>query len=224
VNDPEFRPVAFLVDLDGVLVHSHRIHVEAYERAFREHGLELSPEARRLVVGGTGRTRVLAHADVPDALAGAVSEAKEEAFLALVDSGALEPAEGAERFLRALERAGCPAVVVSNSATARECVSAMGWSWAFQGVVGATDVDRAKPDPEPYLRAAELLELPVERCVAVEDSATGAASARSAGAFVVGVGSRVAPDEVDAWGTGLATVPVERWLATAYPSTNGDGP
>lgn len=221
MNDPASRPAAFLVDLDGVLVHSHRVHVEAYERAFRRHGLELSPEARRLVEGGTGRTRVLAHADVPKALTGPVSRAKEEAFLALVESGALEPADGVDHFLQVLREAGCPAVVVSNSATARECVSAMGWLRTFRGVVGATDVEQAKPHPEPYLAAAEMLGVAPERCVAVEDSTTGAASARSAGTFVVGLGTGVAPDQVDAWATGLASLPLERWLGLSTASGPG---
>jgi alpha,alpha-trehalose phosphorylase len=212
VNDPRSRPSGFLLDLDGVLVHSHRVHVEAYERAFRHHGLELDAEARRMVVGGAGRTHVLAHADVPETLTGPVSRAKEEAFLALLEAGALEAARGVQEVLDALDAAGCPAAVVSNSATARECVSAMGWAPRFQAVVGATDVARVKPDPEPYRRAAALLGVPPEACVAVEDSATGILSAREAGAFVAGVGAGAAPDSVDAWAPELAALPVGRWL------------
>ena len=140
------------------------------------------------------------------------SSTPEAAFLALVEAGALEPAEGVEDFLRTLRQAGCPAAVVSNSATARECVSAMGWGWAFQGVVGATDVTNVKPDPEPFLTAAGLLGVEARACVAVEDSPTGAAAARAAGPFVVGVGKGVAPDEVDAWVTELSALPLERWL------------
>ena len=215
MNDPDFRPAAFLVDLDGVLVHSHPVHIEAYERAFAKHGLTLSPETRRLVEDGTGRSRVLAHADVPEELSGVLSEAKEEAFLALVEAGALEAAEGVEAFLKTLKESGCPAAVVSNSATARECVAAMGWSASFRGVIGADDVTRAKPDPEPYRTAAALLGVAPDRCIAVEDSATGAASARAAGTFVVGVGKGVAPDQVDVWGTSLAALPLDRWLDPA---------
>ena len=42
-----------------------------------------------------------------------------------------------------------------------------------------------KPDPAPYLRAAELLGVDPARCVAVEDSPTGVASAAAAGASVL---------------------------------------
>lgn len=213
MNDPDFHPEAFLVDLDGVLVHSHEAHEQAYEEAFRRHGLELTPAVRALVHDGLGRTRVLAHADVPAEMRRELADAKEEAFLALLDAGALRAADGVEAFLRTLAEAGCPAAVVSNSATAQECVTALGWGGGFRAVVGAGDVQRAKPDPEPYRLGARRLGVRPERCVALEDSEAGASSARAAGAFVVGVGPALDPENVDAWAPSLADVPVARWLA-----------
>jgi beta-phosphoglucomutase-like phosphatase (HAD superfamily) len=50
-------------------------------------------------------------------------------------------------------------------------------------------VPATKPDPEPYLIAARLLGVPIGRCVAIEDSRTGVASALAAGAAVLGVPS-----------------------------------
>ncbi|MGO1178555.1 HAD-IA family hydrolase, partial [Cellulosimicrobium funkei] len=44
-----------------------------------------------------------------------------------------------------------------------------------------------KPDPEPYLLAAQRLGVDVTRCVAIEDSPAGIASARAAGAATLGV-------------------------------------
>lgn len=57
----------------------------------------------------------------------------------------------------------------------------------FDATVAAEDVERRKPDPLPYLLAAELLGVDVRECIAIEDSPTGMASAVAAGAFVVGV-------------------------------------
>lgn len=48
-------------------------------------------------------------------------------------------------------------------------------------VVGADDVPRGKPDPAPYLRAAQLLGVEPGRCVGVEDSPAGLAALRAAG-------------------------------------------
>lgn len=49
------------------------------------------------------------------------------------------------------------------------------------------DVSVGKPDPEPYLRAAELLEVAPTDCVVIEDAPAGVASGLAAGATVIGV-------------------------------------
>lgn len=54
-------------------------------------------------------------------------------------------------------------------------------------LVGAEDVARAKPAPEGYLRAAELLGVAADRCVVFEDSRSGVASASAAGMGAVSV-------------------------------------
>ena len=54
-------------------------------------------------------------------------------------------------------------------------------------VVAADDVDHGKPDPEPYLRAADLLGVAATDCVGVEDSPAGVASLLAAGAAAIGL-------------------------------------
>jgi HAD superfamily hydrolase (TIGR01509 family) len=65
----------------------------------------------------------------------------------------------------------------------------------FDVIVAGDDVTHAKPHPEPYLRAAALLGVSVEDCVAVEDSRTGLASAIASGAVPIAVPLHVALDE-----------------------------
>ena len=55
----------------------------------------------------------------------------------------------------------------------------------FDVVVCGDEVAKPKPDPEPYLRAAELLGVAPQRCLAVEDSPTGALAAERAGVAVL---------------------------------------
>jgi len=59
----------------------------------------------------------------------------------------------------------------------------------FPVVVTGDDVTAHKPDPEPYLLAAKLLGADPARCVALEDSPSGVASAGAAGCLVVAVPS-----------------------------------
>jgi HAD superfamily hydrolase (TIGR01509 family) len=61
----------------------------------------------------------------------------------------------------------------------------------FRVVVTGDRVEQAKPHPEPYLTAAAALGLPPERCLAIEDSNTGAKSAEAAGCLVLVVENHV---------------------------------
>jgi len=56
-------------------------------------------------------------------------------------------------------------------------------------VVSADDVERGKPAPDAYLKAAELLEIPIASCLVLEDATSGYTAARQAGAQVLLVGT-----------------------------------
>ena len=57
----------------------------------------------------------------------------------------------------------------------------------FPVIVSVQDVQRGKPAPDVFLRAAELLQVRPEECCVIEDSAAGVEAARSAGMIVIGI-------------------------------------
>lgn len=57
----------------------------------------------------------------------------------------------------------------------------------FDATVSRDDVINSKPNPEPYLRAADLLEMNISNCVIFEDSETGVTSGLASGAQVIGI-------------------------------------
>lgn len=57
----------------------------------------------------------------------------------------------------------------------------------FKITVSADEVKKGKPDPEPYLITAQILELKPEECVVIEDSKSGVLSAKAAGCYCIGV-------------------------------------
>jgi sugar-phosphatase len=66
-------------------------------------------------------------------------------------------------------------------------------------IISGDDVERGKPDPEPYLRGAELLGFRPEECVVVEDAPSGVAAGMAAGCRVLGVlGTHSAEELVEA--------------------------
>jgi HAD superfamily hydrolase (TIGR01509 family) len=69
-------------------------------------------------------------------------------------------------------------------------LEAAGLADAFETIVGKEDVKARKPAPEAYQTALKRLKLPARSAVALEDSATGMASARAAGLRVIAVGHR----------------------------------
>jgi HAD superfamily hydrolase (TIGR01509 family) len=58
---------------------------------------------------------------------------------------------------------------------------------SFAISVSSDDVWRSKPDPEGYLKAAEYLQVPIEKCLVLEDSMTGVSAAEASGACVVAI-------------------------------------
>ena len=184
------QPAAVLFDMDGTLVDSEKVWDVALHELARRAGGRLSPEARRAMIGSNmGRTMSLMREDLgqPDR-----PEAPDVQWLTdrvhdLFAAG-LVWRPGALELLRAVRAAGLPTALVTS--TGRRLVevalNTLGRE-NFDVVVVGDEVRTPKPDPEPYLTAAKLLDAPIEDCVAIEDSPTGVASALASGAAVLAV-------------------------------------
>ena len=99
---------------------------------------------------------------------------------------------GALELLRSVRDAGIPTALVTMSmrTMAVGIVDLIDFD-AFDLVLGGDDVPRPKPFPDPYLRAAELLNVDIAQCVAIEDSPNGMRSAVASGAATLGVSHMV---------------------------------
>ena len=100
---------------------------------------------------------------------------------------------GIERFLLEVRDAQIPAAVVTNATTsvARRTANAAP-EGTFSVVIGNDETTHPKPDPQPYLLAAERLGVDPTQCVALEDSPSGVRSATAAGMRVI-----VVPGELE---------------------------
>lgn len=180
--------------MDGTLVDSEKLWDVALQELAAVYGGVLSDDARRAIVG-TGM--VDAMRIVHDDLGQPERDVQESAdwisarILELFRTG-LQWRPGALALLRAVRDAGIPTALVTSSGRSlvEVALDTLGRD-SFDAVVCGDEVDAAKPHPEPYLTAARLLGVPVERCVAIEDSPTGVASALAAGAAVLAVPAEV---------------------------------
>ncbi|MBA0125803.1 HAD family phosphatase [Haloechinothrix sp. YIM 98757] len=190
-------PAAVLWDMDGTLIDSERLWDRALYESAERLGGRLSPRTRALMVGK--------NADVTlDLLLREVGLPRDSETLADADSWLtkrmselfrtdLRWRDGAAQALRLVRGTGVPTALVTS--TTREltelALETVGRDW-FDAIVCGDEVDeRNKPDPEPYRRAAHLLGVDPEECLAVEDSPTGVSSAEDAGCVVLVVPSEL---------------------------------
>ncbi|MUL40740.1 HAD family phosphatase [Streptomonospora sp. PA3] len=184
------RPGAVLWDMDGTLVDSEPLWGVALDEVAAELGRPLTPEVREAITGTDDRTTMrLLCAHTGTAATDAELAALGDRVIARV-AGLLEAQvpvlEGAVEAVLGLRAAGIPLALVTSSPRriAEISLAALGAD-VFDAVVTAEDVACRKPDPEPYLLAAKLLEADAAQAWAVEDSPSGALAAERAGCRVL---------------------------------------
>ncbi|GAA4691977.1 HAD family phosphatase [Nocardioides nanhaiensis] len=184
---PGRRPAAVLWDMDGTLVDTEPYWIEVEHQLAAEHGATWSHEHAMNLVGNdllsSGRyirevmgLQMSAEEVVEYLLDGVVARVQEE----------VPWRPGARELLDALRADGVPCALVTMSYTRFvEPILAHLPEGSFTTVVTGDAVTHGKPHPEPYLTAAARLGLDASACLAIEDSATGAASAAAAGCTVL---------------------------------------
>lgn len=185
---------AFIFDLDGVIVDTARYHFQAWRDLARSLGFDLTDEQNELFKGVSRMKCVdiileIGGLTADDAEKHRLADRKNADYVRLIsgmDRSEILP--GAEEFLTASRERGLKTAIGSASKNTMSILTAIGLVPIFDSIVDGTKVSKAKPDPEVFLRAAEELELPPERCVVFEDAIAGIEAARRAGMRSIGVG------------------------------------
>ncbi|MBZ5733964.1 HAD family phosphatase [Nocardioides sp. TRM66260-LWL] len=180
-------PAAVLWDMDGTLVDTEPYWIATEFALAERHGATWSHEHALNLVGNdllaSGRY-IRAHMGldltpeeiVEELLDGVVARVRE----------AVPWRPGARELLAALrvDETPCALVTMSWTRFVDPIVEQLP-AGTFAAIVTGDAVTRGKPDPEPYLLAAERLGVDPESCVAIEDSPPGATSAAAAGCGVL---------------------------------------
>ncbi|MBO0743694.1 MAG: HAD-IA family hydrolase [Candidatus Dormibacteraeota bacterium] len=186
------RAVALLFDLDGTLVDSTALITRAWTRWAVEEGL-----SRESFVGVPlhGRpARDIVHDLVPDR--------EKEALRRILDieastEGGVRTLPGADRLLNQLSPDEWAVVTSGSGRIAEPRLAAL--PVRPRVVVTSDDVDRGKPDPEPFLLAARRLGITEPAsCVVLEDAPAGLAAAAAAGMRSVAVVTTHRRDQLSA--------------------------
>ena len=181
--------LGLIFDLDGVIVDSMPVH----QRAWRQYLESLGIDAGDILARMHGQrndeiVRDFLGPEVDEDTVFAHGAAKERLYRDMLREGLREHmVPGIADWLGRVE--GAPIALATNAERANVdfVLDGGGLRPHFAAIVDGSQVERPKPAPDVYLRAAELLEIPPRNCVVFEDSPIGVAAAQAAGMRVVGV-------------------------------------
>ncbi len=181
---------AVIFDMDGILVDTEPVHLDAINAVLAAEGHRLTEEQNEQFLGTTvdhtwGRIVELFGLSRP---VGEYLEVYNAEVLERL-SRPLTPLPGVREVLAMLESRGTRLAVASSSQMVwvKATLRSLGLTSYFPVLVSGDSVARGKPEPDIYLRAASLLEVEPSLCLAVEDAPRGILAARRAGMTVVAV-------------------------------------
>lgn len=190
---------AVIFDWDGVLVDSGRNYYRAYELVLQEIGIITTPREIYLREGQpTPRLIATLCAErgilITDAKVKELVQRRRQYDVAL---GQRTFFPGIRDFLARLRNAGCKlGVVTGSSRRSVDLVLSPEQGRYFDAVVTADDVTQPKPDPQPFLIAAEIMGIEPSRCAVVENAPYGVRAARAAGFRVIAICTTLLPENL----------------------------
>ncbi|MDY0870589.1 HAD family hydrolase [Dongia rigui] len=197
---------ALLFDLDGTLVDTDHLHLDAFNRLFAEHGFQVDRPTYTAKIMGQPNAGIaetfLPHLGRDAALA--LLSRKEEAYRGMVRD--LTPIAGLIDLLDWVKAEGIPCGVVTNAprANAELVLEGLGLAHRFETLVIGDELAQAKPHPLPYLTGLERLGADARKSVAFEDSPSGMQAALGAGLTLVGLATSLPPETMQGHGAHVA--------------------
>ncbi|PSR55327.1 HAD family phosphatase [Adhaeribacter arboris] len=201
------KDLAVLFDMDGVICDTNPYHLKAWEKFAEKHQLHLEgKDLGYYIYGRTNRDalqlfikdKAFANGNhFSDDQLTDLSEEKEALFRDIYRDH-VELTAGLKNFLEEMKQASVPMALASNAPISNIdfILDATGTRSYFEAVVDATQVTKGKPDPQIYLRAAELLNVEPHNCIVMEDSTVGVEAGQKAGMKVVGITTTHSPEEL----------------------------
>jgi HAD superfamily hydrolase (TIGR01509 family) len=190
-------PAGVLFDMDGLLLDSERLARDAFVRACRELNWEPDLAAYQRCIGSTYATtrEILIEAHGSDFPYAAVDQRWSTHYHARLAQGPVPVKTGARELLEYLagHQVRLALVTSTRRQTAEEKLQRTRLLDYFEHLVCGGETQRGKPDPDPYLAAADRLGIAPEQCWALEDSANGVRAAHGAGCTVFQVPDLVTP-------------------------------
>ena len=195
-GDQAVRPAAHravIFDLDGVITDTAEFHYRGWQRLADEEGIAFDRATNEALRGLSRRESLLALLDEADEVDEAelqrMMQAKNSYYVeSLTTMTPQDALSGAVPLVDDAKRRGLKVAIGSSSKNARMVLDKLELTDAFDAIADGDTVEQAKPAPDLFLAAAELLGVEPQQCVVIEDAASGVDAALAAGMTAVGIG------------------------------------
>lgn len=188
---------AVIFDLDGVVVDTAKYHYLAWKKLAEELGFYFGIEHNERLKGVSRMESLNIVLET-----GKITDLSEEEKLSLADRkngyylemiSSINESEilpGIPEFIEKLKNRNCKIALGSASKSGRMILEKLHLACKFDAIVDGNVVERPKPDPEVFVKAAELLGLSCSECIVIEDAKAGIEAAHAGNMRCVGVGDK----------------------------------
>ena len=185
---------AVIFDLDGVICYTDEYHYLAWKAMADELGAHFDREINNRL---RGVSRMASLEIVLETYDGELSQAEKEVLAEekneryktlLANMSPADLSDEVKRTLDELRARGYLLAIGSSSKNAPFILRQIGLEGYFDAVSDGNNISRSKPDPEVFLKAAQMLGVEPERCLVVEDAVSGAEAAHRGGMKAACVG------------------------------------
>ena len=188
------KEIAFIFDLDGVIVDTAKYHFLAWRNLAESLGFEFTEEHNELLKG-VSRVRSLeillniGKVELTEEEKQPLLIQKNTEYLGYVNKMTSEEIlPGINELIDYLDANNIKYALGSASKNAPLILEKVGLLSRFTALVDGNDVSKAKPDPEVFLIGAKKLKMKPENCIVVEDAIAGVEAANAANMISIGIG------------------------------------
>ena len=176
---------AVIFDMDGVIFDTERVYLEIWKSVFEKYGYKMTKELY-ITVMGTGRKNVIKPFlenfgdDLPIEK---MYEEKDNQLFYIIENQGIPLKKGVKELFSMLKEKNYK-IALATSAKRERVEKQIKDKWlkeSFDAIVCGDDVEKGKPSPDIFLKAAKEIDVEPENCFVVEDSPAGIKAAFSGG-------------------------------------------
>ena len=192
---------AVLFDFDGVIANTLEYHVQAWQKAFHEFNLNVSVTLEDISIqegsGASDIAKILAHEKklkLSQQELEQITQLKRE-FYGICTKATIYPE--IQQFINKLKTMPLKLALVTGSIMKSiKKVVDDDFLDTFSVIVTQYDVTHTKPDPEPFLKAAQKLQIPPDQCLVIENAPKGVQAAKDAGMICIALKTTISDDNI----------------------------